>query len=69
VVNVAVRFGDTESLPAAVPGLAVGETITLCGAYVPASQAYPEADGDQAAVIHYTHHPIGWVEYQGKRYK
>jgi hypothetical protein len=31
--------------------------------------AYAEADGDQAAVIHYTHHPLGWVEFQGDRYE
>lgn len=69
VVNVAVRYGDSESLPEAIPGLAVGEPITLCGAYVPAQFAYGEADGDQRAVIHFTHHPVGWVEYQGKHYE
>jgi hypothetical protein len=68
-VNVAIRFGDGQGLPDPVPGLALGEPITLCGAYVKFEAAYPEEDGDRHAVIHYTHHPIGWVEYKGVHYE
>lgn len=67
-VNAAIRYGDPGAMPQPIPDLAVGEPITLCGAYVPAEQAYPEADGDLAAVIHFTHRPFGWVEYHGVRY-
>ncbi|MDB4897831.1 MAG: hypothetical protein JWN15_4093 [Firmicutes bacterium] len=69
VVNVAIRFGDGQGLAHAIPGLAVGQPITLSGAYVKFDTAYPEQDGDRHAVIHYTHHPIGWVEYQGVHYE
>jgi hypothetical protein len=68
-VNVAVRYGDRQGLPAAIPGLALGETITLCGAYINREVAYPEPDGDWNAVIHFTHRPLGWVEYMGHHYE
>lgn len=68
-VNVAVRYGDRQGLPAPIPGLALGETITLCGAYITREVAYPEPDGDWNAVIHYTHRPLGWVDYQGRHYE
>lgn len=69
VVNVAVRYGDAIGLTSPVPGLAVGQAIALCGAYIVVASAYAEPDGDKNAVIHYTHHPVGWVEYQGQHYQ
>jgi hypothetical protein len=68
-VNVAVRYGDPSALPERVPGLAVGQAVTLKGIYIPKSQAYTEEDGDRNAVIHFTHHPVGWIEYQGEQYR
>jgi hypothetical protein len=68
VINIAVRFGDRQSLAAPISGLQVGAAIMLSGAYITASAAYGETDGEHNAVIHYTHHPIGWVEYHGHRY-
>lgn len=68
-LNVAIRCGDAEGLPSAIPGLAVGQPIALKGDYIPASAAYPEADGEHNAVLHWTHHPVGWVEYQGHHYQ
>lgn len=69
VVNVAVRYGDATGLANPVPRMAVGQEISLCGSYIVLQSAYPEADGDRNAVIHYTHHPVGWVEYQGRLYQ
>lgn len=67
-VQVAIHYGDAAGLPGPVPGLRVGEPITCRGRWVPLAQAYPSPDGEHLPVIHYTHHPLGWVLYQGTRY-
>lgn len=69
IVNVSVAFGERRALPERIPDLAAGKPIRLRGAFIPKSSAYPEPDGDWEPVIHFTHHPLGWVEYQGKRYE
>lgn len=68
LINVAFRYGDEGSSDERIKGLAVGEPIELRGAYVPRQQAYPDDDGDLHAVIHFTHRPLGWIEYHGRRY-
>jgi hypothetical protein len=69
VVVVAIRYGDPSGFARPVPGLAVGELISVCGVYVAAEEAYAQPDGEQLPVIHFTHRPLGWVEYRGKRYE
>ncbi|HEY3364897.1 MAG TPA: hypothetical protein VGK74_07595 [Symbiobacteriaceae bacterium] len=68
-VNLAFRFGDGASIDEPVADLAVGEPITVQGAFVPEQDAYGEPDGDRKAVIHFTHRPLGWVEYHGRHYE
>ncbi|MDD5034010.1 MAG: hypothetical protein PHE55_04565 [Methylococcaceae bacterium] len=69
-VFVAVRFGDNEGLDAEIPGLAVGQEIELQGEYIDSDNAYPTPDNENPVlpVIHFTHHPVGFIEYQGEHY-
>jgi hypothetical protein len=69
LVNVAVRYGDAGSLPERIEGLEVGQPIAIRGAFIPAEKAYPDEDGDRHAVIHFTHRPLGWIDYAGRRYR
>lgn len=68
VLLVAIRYGDPSGVAQPVAGLAEGEAIMICGVYVPAEEAYEQPDGEQMSVVHFTHRPLGWVEYRGKRY-
>ncbi|MEZ0605604.1 hypothetical protein ACAX43_26050 [Paraburkholderia sp. IW21] len=69
-VFVAVRFGDSEGLTQEIPGLQVGQPIEAQGEYIPEASAYPTADNDNPVlpVLHFTHHPVGYVLYQGQYY-
>jgi hypothetical protein len=66
-VFVAVRFGDTEGLDHEIEGLAAGTPIELQGEYISAADAYPTEDNRDPVlpVMHFTHHPVGFVLYQG----
>jgi hypothetical protein len=68
IVLIAIRYGDPSGFAHPVAGLAEGEAITICGVYVPAEEAYEQPGGEQMSVIHFTHRPMGWVEYRGQRY-
>lgn len=68
-VRVAVRYGDPAALPAPIPGLAAGRPVRVQGRHIPRRYAYPDRDGRRRAVIHFTHRPLGWVEYGGRRYE
>ncbi|WCM22222.1 DUF3465 domain-containing protein [Paraburkholderia bryophila] len=69
-VFVAVRFGDDEGLAHEIPGLQAGQPIEAQGEYIPDSSAYPTADNDNPVlpVLHFTHHPVGYVRYNGQYY-
>ena len=69
-VFVAVRFGDGEGLSQEIPGLAVGQPIELQGEYISVASAYPTEDNNDPVlpVLHFTHHPVGYVKYQGEYY-
>jgi hypothetical protein len=69
LINIAIRYGDANGLHGPIPNLVVGEPLKVSGVYVPLKDAYPQPDGDRYAVIHFTHRPVGWVEYQGKHYE
>lgn len=60
-IFVAIRFGDNEGLDSEVP-LQVGERIRIQGEYIDAHEAYPTPDNPGLAVLHFTHHPVGFVQ-------
>ncbi|MGV1756985.1 hypothetical protein ACQZ6F_04130 [Rhizobium sp. A22-96] len=69
-VFVAVRFGDDEGLDHEIPDLKAGEPIELQGEYIPIASAYPTDDNSNPVlpVLHFTHHPVGYVMYKGVHY-
>lgn len=69
-VFVAVRFGDNEGLDHEIEGLAAGRPIELQGEYIGSGDAYPTEDNTNPVlpVLHFTHHPVGYVLYQGEHY-
>lgn len=69
-IFVAVRFGDDEGLAHEIPGLQVGQPIEMQGEYIPDASAYPTEDNSNPVlpVLHFTHHPIGYVKYEGQYY-
>lgn len=69
-VFVAVRFGDTEGLDHEIKDLAEQQPIELQGEYITSADAYPTEDNTNPVrpVLHFTHHPVGFVEYQGVHY-
>ena len=68
-VFVAVHYGDEESIAEPIPGLVPGRPITIRGKFVPASEAYKSEDNPGYPVLHFTHHPVGYILYEGKRYE
>lgn len=45
-----------------------GTPVEMQGMFIPADQAYPGQDNKDLPVLHYTHHPVGFVIYEGKKY-
>lgn len=66
---VAIRYGDSLGLPAPISGLASGQSIELQGRYIPRDQAYPSRANPGDAVLDETHHPFGYVVYEGEMYR
>ncbi|WAH37220.1 S53 family peptidase [Alicyclobacillus dauci] len=66
---VAIRYGDSEGLPGPIPNLTAGQEIELQGEYIPINDVYPSVGNPGDPVIHFTHHPDGYVIYQGKKYE
>lgn len=65
---VAVHYGDPKGLPAPIPNLEPGQPITIKGTYLPAAYAHRGPDGAIHPVLHWAHHPKGWVVYRTRRY-
>lgn len=68
---VAVRFGDNEGLATEIAGLTENTPIELQGEYIVSSDAYQTQDNDSnppLPVLHFTHHPVGFVIYNGQHY-
>ncbi len=61
-IFVAIRFGDNEGLADPVP-FVQGEMTRMQGEYIDAAEAYPTADNPGLSVLHFTHHPAGFVEF------
>ncbi|MCL6599168.1 MAG: S53 family peptidase [Alicyclobacillus macrosporangiidus] len=66
---VAIRYGDELGLPGPIPGLAPGKEIELQGRYIPAWLARPGDGNAGEAVLDETHHPFGFVVYEGRLYR
>jgi hypothetical protein len=68
---VAVRFGDAEGLPKPIEGLVAGGQIEAQGEYIDAMRAQPGPDNENPVlpVLHFTHHPVGFILYEGVRYE
>ncbi|WP_075794105.1 hypothetical protein [Massilia putida] len=69
----ACRFGDNDANHGPIPFHA-GTPIEVQGEYIDASRAYPTtgnngSDGPILPVLHFTHAPLGFVDYQGSEYK
>lgn len=69
-VFIAVRFGDTQGLDHEIDGLAEGKPIEIQGEYISAGDAYATEDNTDPVlpVIHFTHHPVGYVLYGDEYY-
>jgi endonuclease G len=59
-VFVAVRFGDNQGLSSPIPGLVVGVTLHLKGEWITKAKATAHG-GKKMPVLHFTHHPLGFV--------
>ncbi|WAH42137.1 S53 family peptidase [Alicyclobacillus fastidiosus] len=66
---VAIRYGDDEGLQGPIPGLQAGHSIELQGEYIPQNDTYPSVGNPGDPVIHFVHHPIGFVVYEGRTYE
>jgi hypothetical protein len=69
LIYVVIRYGDQEGLPEPIPGIVPGDGITARGVFIPADEAYQQSPEGKFGVLHFTHRPLGWVEYRGKRYE
>jgi hypothetical protein len=65
----AIRYGDNLGLSNRILGLESGQEIELQGEYIDINNAYPTPDNPNDPVLHFTHHPVGFVYYQGVRYE
>lgn len=65
---VALRYGDAAGLASPIPDLRPEEPATIRGMYLPASATRPGPDGAHHPLLHWVHHPLGWIEYQGMRH-
>lgn len=59
-VFLSVRFGDRMGLPTPVPGVENGSTLRVRGEWITRDRAYAHG-GEKLSVIHFTHHPLGFV--------
>jgi hypothetical protein len=65
-----IRYGDTIGLANRIPGLQSRQEIELQGEYIESNNAYLMLDNpNNDPVLHFTHHPVGFVYYQGVRYE
>lgn len=61
-IFVAIRFGDQEGLVDPVP-FVEGKMTRMQGEYIDSSEAYPTNDNPGLSVLHFTHHPVGFVQF------
>lgn len=59
-VFIAIRYGDSLGVQGEIPGLDVGASLRLRGEWIPRERAYSHG-GEPMSVLHFTHHPIGFI--------
>ena len=60
-VFLAVRYGDNEGLSQPINGgIDPGDKLHLKGQWITAANAYSQ-HGDKMSVLHFTHHPVGFI--------
>jgi hypothetical protein len=65
-VFVAIRVTD-GGIGTDIP-FEVGTPVEMQGMWIPADQAYPGEDNQDLPVLHFTHRPVGFVEYEDEEY-
>jgi hypothetical protein len=65
---VAIRI-DESGIGGEIPNLRVGASIVIKGEFIPEDEAYKTPDNCCDAVIHFTHDPVGYVQYDGVTYR
>ena len=65
----AIRYGDNLGLKERIPDLKEGEEIELKGEYIDKNHALKGIGNPGDPVIHFTHHPVGFVNYHGNHYE
>ena len=65
--RVAVRFGDSRGLPDRIPGIVSGKELHIKGEWISAKDAYA-VGGEQLAVLHFTHDPLGFICLEDRCY-
>ncbi len=66
-VFVAIRVTD-GGIGSDIP-FVVGTPVEMQGMFIPADQADPGPDNQGLPVLHFTHRPVGFVDYEGKAYE
>ncbi|TAK64644.1 DNA/RNA non-specific endonuclease [Methylobacter sp.] len=59
-VFLSIRFGDRLGLARPVPSIQTGTALRLRGEWITKERAYAHG-GERMSVMHFTHHPIGFV--------
>jgi len=65
----AIRYGDHLGLTDRIPDLQEGEEIELQGEYIDENHALKGIGNPGDPVIHFTHRPVGFINYHGKHYE
>lgn len=65
---VSIRI-DEQGIEGPIPGLRAGEPIVIKGEFIPEDEAYKTPHNCCDAVIHFTHDPVGYVQYDGVIYR
>lgn len=47
----------------------VDTSVEIQGMFIPSDQAEPGQDNQGLPVLHFTHQPVGFVEYEGEEYE
>jgi hypothetical protein len=69
-VFLAVRYGDQMGLSKPIDNLQTNTPIEIQGEYISADKAFagPDNSTPKLPVLHFTHHPLGFIVYNGLKY-
>lgn len=68
-VFVAAHYGDEAGMPEPIPDIQPGNPIVIKGKFVPGREAYKSDDNPGYPVLHFTHHPVGYILHGGVKYE